>query len=303
MGARASLLSVGVMRSVQQGPVTVLGLGDMGSAIARVFLDRGHPTTVWNRTASKAAPLVEAGASAAPTVAEAVAASPLVVLCVLDYEAVDEVLAAVGGAISGKVLLNLTSGSPSRARATQRWAGEHGAEYLDGGVMGDPPDVGSGHVMLPVSGSREAFDDHEPTLRELGTVTYYGTDAGLASVEFMAQVAVGYEILIGLLHTLRLVQKEGVDPAEFAARVAGSIPGYPPLLTAIGEAVRDGEYPPDLGPLSVQAALMGDLIDHRRSLGVDTVRMREVKKLMDQRVADGHGHEGFSSLFALLSDR
>ena len=43
--------------------VTVLGLGDMGSAIARVLLDRGHPTTVWNRTSSRSAPLVRAGAS------------------------------------------------------------------------------------------------------------------------------------------------------------------------------------------------------------------------------------------------
>jgi 3-hydroxyisobutyrate dehydrogenase-like beta-hydroxyacid dehydrogenase len=284
-------------------PVTVLGLGDMGSAIARALLRRGHPTTVWNRTASKSAPLVDAGASAAATAAEAVAASPLVVLCVLDYEAVDEVLGAVGDAISGKALVNVTSGSPSRARATQQWASEHGADYLDGGVMGDPPDVGSDRVMFSYSGSRAAFEAHEATLRELGSPTYYGADAGLASVEFMAQVAVGYEFLIGLLHTLRLVQKEGVDPAEFAARVASSVSAYAPLVTAIGEAVRDETYPPDLGPLSVQAALMGDLVDHRQSLGVDTVRMREVKELMEKRVADGHGDQGFSSLFALLEPR
>jgi 3-hydroxyisobutyrate dehydrogenase-like beta-hydroxyacid dehydrogenase len=224
-------------------------------------------------------------------------------LCVLDYEAVDEVLGAVGDAISGKVLVNVTSGSPSRARATQQWASEHGADYLDGGVMGDPPDVGSDHVRFSYSGSRAAFEAHEATLRELGSPTYYGADAGLASVEFMAQVAVGYEFLIGLLHTLQLVQKEGVDPAEFAARVAGSVSAYAPLVTAIGEAVRDETYPPDLGPLSVQAALMGDLVDHRQSLGVDTVRMREVKELMEKRVADGHGDQGFSSLFALLDTR
>jgi len=285
-------------------PVTVLGLGDMGSAIARVFLDCGHPTTVWNRTASRSAPLIEAGASAAVTAGEAVAASPLVVLCVLDYAAVDEVLSAVGDAASGKALVNVTSGSPSRARAIQRWASEHCVDYLDGGVMGDPPDLGSEHVMLPFSGSRSVFDVHEATLRELGTATYYGDDAGMASVEFMAQVAVGYELLVGYLHTLRLVQKEGVDVVEFATRVASTVPAYPPLLKAIGEAVRAGEYPPDLGPLSVQAALMDDLVDHRRSLGVDTVRMREVKELMDRRVADGHGHghEGFSSLFPLLED-
>ncbi|MGP4022141.1 NAD(P)-dependent oxidoreductase [Actinomadura sp. 3N407] len=282
-------------------PITVLGLGQMGSAIAGTFLESGHPTTVWNRTAGKGETLGEAGASVSATAAEAVRASPLVVVCLLDYEAVDEVLAGVGDAIAGKALVNLTSGSPGRARTTERWAAEHGADYIDGGIMADPPDLGTSNAFLSYSGSREAFDAHEATLRELGNSTFYGSDAGLASVEFMAQVAIGYEMLIGFLHTLRLVQAEGADVAEFAERVAESMAGgYRPLLSAIGKAVRDGEFPPDMGPLSVQAALMDDLIDHRRSLGVDVTRMREVKKLMDERIAAGHGDEGFSSLFALL---
>lgn len=284
-------------------PITVLGLGAMGSAIARTFLDRGHPVTVWNRTAAKAAPLAEAGAATAATADEAVAASPLVVVCLLDHEAVEEVLADVGGAAAGKVLVNLTSGSPAQAREAERWAHGHGAEYIDGGIMADPPDLGTPHAHFSFSGSRKAFDAHEATLRELGTGTYYGADAGLASVEFMAQVATAYELLIGFLHTLRLVKAEGADPAEFADRVAHSVAeDFPALLQGIGKAVRDGAFPPDMGPLSVQAALMDDLIDHRRSLGVDTTRMREVKHLMDRRIADGHGDEGFSGLFPLLGD-
>ena len=109
-------------------PVTVLGLGDMGSAIARVLVDRGHPTTVWNRTASRSEPLARAGAAVAGSAAEAVRASPLVLVCVLNYAAVDDVLAAVGDAVSGRTLVNVTSGNPEQARAVQRWAEEHGAE-------------------------------------------------------------------------------------------------------------------------------------------------------------------------------
>ncbi|MBO8199245.1 hypothetical protein JW613_13175 [Streptomyces smyrnaeus] len=45
---------------------------------------------------------------------------------------------------------------------------------------------------------------------------------------------------------------------------------------------------------------MDDLIGHRESMGVEAVRMREVKRLMDRRIADGHGDQGFSSLFELL---
>jgi 3-hydroxyisobutyrate dehydrogenase-like beta-hydroxyacid dehydrogenase len=283
-------------------PITVLGLGDMGSAIARKFLEHGHPTTVWNRTASKGEALREAGASTLTTAAEAVAASPLVVICLLDYEAVGDVLEAVGEAAAGKVLVNLTSGSPAKARATERWATDHGAEYIDGGIMADPPDLGTAAAFISFSGSRDAFEAHESTLQKLGTGTYYGPEAGLAAVEFMAQVATAYELLIGFLHTLHLVDAEGGDVAGFAARVAEAMAAdYPALLTAFGEAVRDREYPPDMGPLSVQAALMDDLIEHRRSLGVDTVRMREVKRLMDARISAGHGDEGFAGLYELLS--
>lgn len=281
--------------------VTVLGLGDMGSAIAKTLINRGYRTTVWNRTASKSAPLVDAGATAAATAAEAVAASPLVVVCLLDSTAVDEVLGSVDAAVTGKVLVNLTSGSPSQARANERWASERGAEYLDGKIMGDPPYVGTPNVMFLFSGSRSAFDAHEPLLRELGTVVYHGEEAGSAAVEFMAQVAMGYEILIGFLHTLRLVQAEGADVAEFAERVASSVAALPPLLSSIGKAVKSGEYPPDLGSLNVQVALMDDLISHRESIGVEAVRMREVKDLMDRRIAGGFGAQGFSSLFELLA--
>lgn len=284
-------------------PVTVLGLGLMGSAIARVFVDRGHTTIVWNRTSQRTKPLVDAGAKAADTAAEAVAASPLVVMCVLDYDAVDEVLETIGDALAGKTLVNLTSGSPERARTTQRWAEAHGADYLDGGIMADPPDLGSDHASISLSGSQAAYETHKDALNQLGNFTYYGADAGLASVEFMAQVAVCFELLIGFLHTLDLVQKEGVDAGAFAARTAASLADWPGLINAIGQAVQDNEYPPDLGPLSVQAALMDDLIEHRASLGVDTARMREVKELMDSRIADGHGNEGFSSLIAQIQKR
>ena len=89
--------------------------------------------------------------------------------------------------------------------------------------------------------------------------------------------------------------------AEFAGRVADSIALHPPLLASMGKAVKNGDYGPDIGSLNVQAALMDDMIDHRESLGVDAVRMREVKELMDRRIAQGHGDQGFSSLFDLLA--
>lgn len=280
--------------------VTVIGMGNMGSAVARAYLERGYRTTVWNRTADKAEALADAGAVVASTAAKAVAASPLTVISLLDNTAVEDVLESVGDAAEGRTLVSLTSGSPAQARANEAWASEHGAAYVDGKVMGDPPDVGTPRVSLAFSGDRDTFDAVEPALVELGTVTYHGPDAGFAAVEFNAQVAIGYEFLIGFLHTLNLVEAEGMDLGSFTDRVAGSLAGYAGLLGMMTDAIKSGTYGPDLGSLDVQAALMDDLIGHRESTGVETVRMREVKALMDRRIAQGHGDQGFSSMYELF---
>ncbi|CAH9414299.1 3-hydroxyisobutyrate dehydrogenase family protein [Streptomyces globisporus] len=94
--------------------MTVVGLGSMGSALAEAFVDAGHAVTVWNRTPSKAAPLVAKGAVHARSTDEAVAASGLVITCLTTY---DDTLAALGpaaAALDGRALVTLNSGSPRR---------------------------------------------------------------------------------------------------------------------------------------------------------------------------------------------
>jgi 3-hydroxyisobutyrate dehydrogenase-like beta-hydroxyacid dehydrogenase len=172
--------------------VSVIGLGAIGTAIASTLLERGYATTVWNRTTSKTAHLADAGAEVAVTPAEAVAASPITIICMLDTGGVHAVFSTLNEGIEDRVLVNVTSGSPSQARDLAVWAEERGATYIDGGIMGAPQQMGTPRMTLSFSGDRGAFDAHRRTLEDLGSVGYYGEDAGLAAVEFMAQVAVGY---------------------------------------------------------------------------------------------------------------
>ena len=280
--------------------VTVLGLGNMGAAIAHTFINQGYDTVVWNRNAEKCKPLVQAGAAAAETFGEAIAASRTIVICLLNNTAVDAVLRQVGGAVAGKVFINLTSGTPAQARAFAEWTEKHNAFYIDGKILADPLDIGTAKAQLLFSGKSTVFDAQYSLLENLGAITYYGDDAGAAAVDFLAQVAIGYEFLMGFLHTLQLVHQEGVDLAAFAHRVAGTLQGYGPLLSLMVNEIKLGTYQPDLGPLQVQAAMFDDLINHRKSKNVETLRMQEIKNFMDRRIADGHGTQGFSSLFELL---
>lgn len=115
--------------------VTVVGLGPMGRAMVRAFLDAGVEVTVWNRSADKVDAMVELGAKRAATVAEALDANEVTVLSLTHYAAMYDVLGQATDHLPGKVIANLSSDSPETARKGAAWAREHGAEFITGGVM------------------------------------------------------------------------------------------------------------------------------------------------------------------------
>jgi 3-hydroxyisobutyrate dehydrogenase-like beta-hydroxyacid dehydrogenase len=160
-------------------PVTVVGLGAMSSALAGSFLERGRATTVWNRSAGKADAPVARGATRAAIVADTVAAGGLVVVCLLGYEIVRGVLHPLSHALSGRILVDLTNGTPQQAREKTAWAAEHGAQYLDGGTMAVPPTIESPEAMILRSRSWDEFESHQKDLDALGTSVYLGADPGL----------------------------------------------------------------------------------------------------------------------------
>src|SRR5690606_4556506 len=201
-------------------PVTVIGLGAMGSRIAEVLLAGGHPTTVWNRNPDRAAPLVELGAVRARGVAEAVAASPLVGVCVLDYAAVREVLEPVAAELAGRTLGVFTTGTPRPARETARWAAERRIGYVDCGMMATPPMIGRDGARFLYSGSEEAFEPHRAALELLGAAEFLGEDPGLAALYDLALLSAMYGMFAGFLHGAALDGRGCVKAADFAEQAA-----------------------------------------------------------------------------------
>lgn len=122
-------------------PLTLLGLGAMGTALARTWLAAGHPLTIWNRSPGRSTELALRGARVAATAADAVAASPLVVTCLLNDASVREALADAD--LTGKDLVDLTTSTPAESHARAVWAAGRGARFLDGGIMAVPPMIGA----------------------------------------------------------------------------------------------------------------------------------------------------------------
>ncbi|GAA4905905.1 NAD(P)-dependent oxidoreductase [Streptomyces coeruleoprunus] len=276
--------------------VTVLGLGQMGSALAGTLLTAGHPTTVWNRTAAKADAMAARGAHRAATVAEAVAASELLLVCVLDHAAVRELLDPVAGELAGRTLVNVTSGSPEQAREMARWAAGHGAAYLDGGIMTTPPGVGDPAHMFLYSGSPEAFAAHRETLAVLGDPVDLGPDAGLASLYDAGLLGLMWSVFGGWLHATALVGADGVAAGAFtpvAVRWLRTVAGF--METYAGQ-IDAGHYPGDDATIDVQLAAIDHLLHAGRERGVDG-RLPELhRELMAKAVADGNGSDSYARI-------
>ena len=196
-------------------PVSVIGLGAMGSALARAFMAAGHPTTVWNRTPEKAGPLVEAGAQLAETVTEAVNSAKLVVTCLIDFEHTREVLLQASPQLPGRDLVTLNSGAPPGARATASWAVEHGARFLAGAVKDSTSAVGGRETLLYYGGDRDLFDEHRATLQSLGGDTVYlGEAPDLAALYEMAVSSMLLPTLMGFYQGAAALQNRGLTAAS-----------------------------------------------------------------------------------------
>ncbi|QXJ24222.1 NAD(P)-dependent oxidoreductase [Actinomadura graeca] len=274
--------------------VTVLGLGPMGHALAAAFA-ADHPTTVWNRTPGKADGL---DAAVAATAAEAITASPLVVVCVLDYAVVRSVLDA--DALRGRTLVNLTGGSPGRAREMAAWAAGHGVAYLDGLIMGAPADIGGPDATLLFSGPGDVYRAHRRTLAALGgNATHVGEDPGRAAGFDASMLDAFWTSMIGVVHAFRFAAAEGIAPAEVAGHMKVSTGLLPDLIDVVAEHLTADDYPGEESTMLSAAASMDHVLDAIRAHGLDNGVLSAARAAVQEAIDAGHGSDGFTRLAAL----
>ncbi|MFJ8201957.1 NAD(P)-dependent oxidoreductase [Micromonospora chalcea] len=287
--------------TVEKTPVTLLGLGAMGAALARAWLAAGHPLTVWNRTPARAAAISAEGATVANSAAEAVAANTLVVVCLLDDASVEEVLA--GADLAGRDLVNLTTGTPAQARARADWARERGARYLDGGIMAVPPMIGvpdaGGYVFY--SGSRELFERHRETLAVPVGTTYVGRDAGFAALHDVALLSAMYGMYAGAAHAFALIRREDIDPASLAPLLADWLVAMAPTVHQTADQLRSGDYTKGVvSNLAMQVAGTPTFLRTAAEQGVSPELLSPYFELMRRRLAEGSGEEDLTGVIDLL---
>lgn len=279
--------------------VTVAGLGAMGTALARAVVRAGHATTVWNRTAGRADELVSLGATEAATITDAVRASGLLVVCLLDHDSVHETLDPVVDHLAGRTLLNLTTTTPNEARELGTWAAAHGIDHLDGGIMAVPAMIGAEGSAVLYSGSSEAFTRHRAVLDLWGTSTHHGADPGAASLYDLAMLTGMYAMFGGFIQGVAMVGSIGVPAREFAAATAPFLAAMTGELAAYADVIDREDYAGP-GQQSLEFSDQTKLIRAATEQGVSAVVSESVQRLIRAQVDAGHGSDGFARIHESL---
>jgi 3-hydroxyisobutyrate dehydrogenase-like beta-hydroxyacid dehydrogenase len=275
--------------------VTVLGLGPMGHALATAFVTAHHSTTVWNRTPGKENGLA---ATIATTAAEAIAASPLVVVCVRDYTAARSILDT--DALKSRTLVNVTGGSPRQAREMADWAADHGVDYLDGVIMATTDAIGGPDAALFFSGPADVYETHRATLAALGqNAQYVGHSPGRAAAFDASLQDMLWTSMSGAIHMLALAKAENIAAAEIAGHAKALLGFFPDMIDLLAEQVGSGHYPGHAGTLTSTAATMDHILDTIRAHGLDNGVLSAARAEVQRAIDAGHGSDGFGRLAAL----
>ncbi|MGX1092768.1 3-hydroxyisobutyrate dehydrogenase-like beta-hydroxyacid dehydrogenase [Streptomyces albogriseolus] len=291
---------------LEQSAVTVLGLGPMGRALAGAFLEAGLRTTVWNRTPGRDRDLLARGASGARSAEEAVAASPLTVVCVVNYDAADAVLRrdAVAGALKGRTVVNLSADTPERARDLADWAAGHGVRYLDGAIMTPTTTIGTPAAVFLHAGPEDLYEEHRPVLKALGgTHTHLGEEIGRAAAYDIALLDIFWTAMAGYAHALAVARAEGITARELAPFAQGIGEILPPIFEQSAEEADRGSFPGDGNPLTSAVSSMAHIVHTSEAHGIDAGVMRAAEGMARRAIGRGHGADGFLRVAELLGRR
>ncbi len=245
----------------------------MGSALARALLANGHGVSVWNRSPEKAEALVSLGAQEARTFAEALAASPLVLICIDNYVSTRALLEPEGkaGHLAGRTVVSLTTGTPREAEELSVWVAAQGAHYLDGAILCGPNEIGTMGGEILVSGDARAWQMTEPLLTCLaGKVRNVGQSVGAAAALDFAWLTMSFVQFIGVAHATNICRAQGIDLQEFINLFpAEPAPADTDTYTReLARIIKDGDYDHPTATLQVWGEALSRIQMQARDAGI-----------------------------------
>lgn len=282
--------------------VGFIGLGIMGGPMAANLLKAGFEVTAWNRTAARAEPLAELGATIAATPAEVAARSEVTISCVTNSPDVEAIALGPGGLIEGaqpgSTYIDMSTISPAVARAVGVALAERGVSMLDAPVSGGDVGAKAGTLAIMVGGEADVFERCLPVLQAMGkTIVHVGPAGAGQVVKLCNQVAGGLNLL-AMSEAVTLARRSGVDPSKMLEVVSQGAAGSWMLSNLAPRAVR-GDFAPGF-MVELQQKDLGLVLESAAESHTSLPGTALVQQLFRTLEARGRGKDGTQALVDAL---
>jgi 3-hydroxyisobutyrate dehydrogenase-like beta-hydroxyacid dehydrogenase len=277
----------------------LIGLGNMGTAIAERLLDGGYRLVVYSRTPSKADPVQARGAVVADTLEELAARADVVLTSLPNDEAFEAVAGDVlAAARPGTVLADISTVSPAVSARVASRADAASIPYLRAPVSGNPTVVRAGNLTFMVSGPEETLEAVEPVLRTIGPTIHYvgeGEQARIVKLAINLMIAI---LAQSISEALVLGEASGVSRAALLEVMGSSAVGAPFVKYKTDPLLRD-DFSATFTTLLMEKDI--DLaLDAADEAGVELPLAREMKTHLRATAEAGYADDDFIALFRYL---
>jgi len=196
-----------------------IGLGTMGAPMASNLLRAGYPVTVYNRTASKAAPLTELGATVAASPKEAAAGADVVITMVSNDDSIIEVYEGDNGVLagirSGTTVIDCSTISPALVQRLAKQIAALGSSFLEAPVTGSSPAAIDGTLVFMVGGSAETLAQVMDLFDTMGKKVLHMGDNGSGAVAKLAHNTIVGINNLALAEGFAIAAKSGLPADRF----------------------------------------------------------------------------------------
>jgi len=285
--------------------ISYLGLGTMGGGMVSNLLKAGYKLTVWNRSVKKCGPFGKKGARIADTPADAVRDAELVMYCLSNDQAVEEVVFEPKGILSGikegQIAVDMSTVLPATSLREEEAYAKRGVDFLDVPVFGSKQESADAKLWIMAAGNKAVFEKVKPVLEHLGqTIHYFGKNGNAVAMKLVGNLIVALE-LEALAEGLVLAQKAGLDLST-VMQVVKVADFRSPLLVSNGQNILKRNFSPSFAlKLMLKDA---DLIaKFSESLDSPTPALPIVQKNLELAVALGFGEENASALIKSLEKK
>lgn len=276
--------------------VGFLGLGIMGSNMARRLLGAGFTLTVYNRNRAKAEALT--GAQAAATPREAVANADVVICMVADDVASRAIWlgenGALAGVMRGAALADCSTLSVTWVKELAAAATAAGCEFLDAPVTGSKSQSAAGELNFILGGSVVGLEKLRPVLTPMArSITHLGPTGSGALIKLINNFVCGVQVA-SLAEALALIEQSGLDRTKALSVLLDGAPGSP-LVKTIASRMTASDFAPNF-LLKLMAKDLGYAIAEGEARGLQPTTAIAALEVFRRAIAVGHGGKDMSAV-------